>query len=308
MPRRLLQAYEERFLFLLLLLRQPRARLIYVTSQAIHPSVIDYYLDLLPGVIPSHARPRLLPRLAARRLVAAADAEAARAAAAARAHPRAHPRSRPRAPRAVQHDGARARPRARARHPDVRRRSPVLPARDEERLPAPLRRGGRAPPARHREPVHDRASWRRDRRAARGAPAIAQVIVKLNEGVSGEGNALVDLDGLERRGRTRRRSTSGCATMRFELPETRTRLRRQARGARRRRRGADRRRRVPQPERAAPRHAARRGRAALDARPAARRAERPDVPRLHLPGRPRVRAGDHARGGEGRRAAGDARA
>ena len=33
-----LQAYEERFLFLLLLLRQPRARLVYVTGQAIHPS------------------------------------------------------------------------------------------------------------------------------------------------------------------------------------------------------------------------------------------------------------------------------
>jgi len=51
-----IQAYEERFLFLLLLLRQPRARLIYVTSQAILPSIIDYYLDLLPGVITSHAR------------------------------------------------------------------------------------------------------------------------------------------------------------------------------------------------------------------------------------------------------------
>src|SRR3989449_734545 len=54
-----MQAYEERFLFLLLLLRQPRARLIYVTSQTILPSIIDYYLGLLPGVIPSHARPRL---------------------------------------------------------------------------------------------------------------------------------------------------------------------------------------------------------------------------------------------------------
>ncbi len=53
------QAYEERFLFLLLLLAQPRARMIYVTSQAIHPSVIEYYLDLLPAVIPSHARQRL---------------------------------------------------------------------------------------------------------------------------------------------------------------------------------------------------------------------------------------------------------
>src|SRR5512140_1247420 len=59
LPGAILQAYEERFLFLLLLLRQPRARLIYVTSQMIHPSVIDYYLELLPGVISSHARKRL---------------------------------------------------------------------------------------------------------------------------------------------------------------------------------------------------------------------------------------------------------
>src|SRR5438445_10894120 len=54
-----MQAYEERFLFLLLLLRQPRARLIYVTSQTVLPSIIDYYFDLLRGVIPSHARQRL---------------------------------------------------------------------------------------------------------------------------------------------------------------------------------------------------------------------------------------------------------
>jgi hypothetical protein len=54
-----MQAYEERFLFLLLLLRQPRARLIYITSQSILPSVVEYYLGLLPGVIVSHARARL---------------------------------------------------------------------------------------------------------------------------------------------------------------------------------------------------------------------------------------------------------
>src|SRR5437016_13329236 len=54
-----MQAYEERFLFLLLLLREPRARLIYVTSQTILPSIIDYFLDLLPGVISRHARLRL---------------------------------------------------------------------------------------------------------------------------------------------------------------------------------------------------------------------------------------------------------
>lgn len=54
-----MQAYEERYLFLLLLLRQPRARLVYATSQAINPGIVDYYLDLMPGVIGSHARKRL---------------------------------------------------------------------------------------------------------------------------------------------------------------------------------------------------------------------------------------------------------
>ncbi|MBD3881274.1 carboxylate-amine ligase [Phormidium tenue FACHB-886] len=52
--------YEERLLFSLIRLQNPKARLIYVTSQPIHPSVIDYYLQLLPGVPFSHARERLL--------------------------------------------------------------------------------------------------------------------------------------------------------------------------------------------------------------------------------------------------------
>jgi hypothetical protein len=54
-----LSQYEERFLILLMLLRNPRARLIYVTSEPILQSVVDYYLHLLPGVIPSQARTRL---------------------------------------------------------------------------------------------------------------------------------------------------------------------------------------------------------------------------------------------------------
>ena len=53
------QAMEERFLFLLMLLRQPRLRMVYVTSMPIAPEIIEYYLALLPGVIPSHARARL---------------------------------------------------------------------------------------------------------------------------------------------------------------------------------------------------------------------------------------------------------
>jgi hypothetical protein len=53
------QAYEERYLFLLFLLRQPRAQVIYVSSEAIQPNLIDYYVGLLPGVVASHARARL---------------------------------------------------------------------------------------------------------------------------------------------------------------------------------------------------------------------------------------------------------
>jgi len=51
--------YEERMLCLLMLLRLPATNLVYVTSRAIHPSIIDYYLHLLPGVPGTHARNRL---------------------------------------------------------------------------------------------------------------------------------------------------------------------------------------------------------------------------------------------------------
>ena len=53
------QAYEERLLFLLFILGQTNVRLIYVTSQPILPEIIDYYLDILPGAIISNARRRL---------------------------------------------------------------------------------------------------------------------------------------------------------------------------------------------------------------------------------------------------------
>ena len=51
--------YEERLLFLLIRLRNPRAHVVYVTSQPVHPVVLEYYLHLLAGVPASHARARL---------------------------------------------------------------------------------------------------------------------------------------------------------------------------------------------------------------------------------------------------------
>lgn len=51
--------YEERLLCLLMLLRMPRTHIIYVSSMPIDPVIIDYYLHLLPGITGYHARERL---------------------------------------------------------------------------------------------------------------------------------------------------------------------------------------------------------------------------------------------------------
>ncbi|MHA4843964.1 peptide ligase PGM1-related protein [Flavitalea antarctica] len=51
--------YEERMLCLLMLLRMPRTKVIYVTSQTIDPVIIDYYLHMLPGMTGYHALRRL---------------------------------------------------------------------------------------------------------------------------------------------------------------------------------------------------------------------------------------------------------
>jgi hypothetical protein len=51
--------YEERLLFLLIRLRNPQARMVYVTSQPVHPLILEYYFELLAGIPASHARERL---------------------------------------------------------------------------------------------------------------------------------------------------------------------------------------------------------------------------------------------------------
>lgn len=50
-------AYEERSLFTLLHLRDPDARVVFISSRRIEPSIVDYYLSLLPD--PEDARRRL---------------------------------------------------------------------------------------------------------------------------------------------------------------------------------------------------------------------------------------------------------
>lgn len=191
-----IQGYEERFLFLLLLLAQPRATMIYVTSQAIHPSVIEYYLDLLPGVIPSHALRRLT-------LLSPYDDS-----------------SQPLSLKLLQ------RPRLldqlRSRIPDQERAHLIcfnttflernlalrlgipLYGTDPQHLSFGTKSGCRQLFARAgisyplgQDDLHSLDEVTSALvRMRKQRPSLAQAIVKLNEGVSGEGNAVVDLSGL----------------------------------------------------------------------------------------------------------------
>lgn len=52
--------YEERMLVNLMLLRQPRTKIVYVTSHRLDPVVVDYYVSMLPGIPNDHAKRRLV--------------------------------------------------------------------------------------------------------------------------------------------------------------------------------------------------------------------------------------------------------
>src|SRR6059058_5340381 len=214
-----LQAYEERFLFLLLLLRQPRARLIYVTSQMIQPNIIDYYLDLLPGVISSHARKRLF-------LVSPFDASTRPLTVKLLERPRLieHIRSL-----IVDFDRAHLVPyntTTPERDLAIRLGIPMYGA-DPKFFPLGTKSGSRRIFAEEGVPyplgvenlssIDDVAAAISDMRAQK--PELRQVLVKLNEGVSGEGNALVSLEGLSFPGTSERDLLfDRLQSMKFELP------------------------------------------------------------------------------------------
>jgi len=217
-----MQAYEERFLFLLLLLRQPRARLIYVTSQTILPSIIDYYLDLLPGVIPSHARQRLF-------LLSPLDGSVRPLSDKLLERPRLIERIRS---LIMDPDRAHLVPfntTSREKELALRLGIPMYGA-DPKFFPLGTKSGCRKifleedvpHPLGHenlgsKKEVIEAIMQMRARR-----PSIQQVLVKLNEGVSGEGNALVDLSGLPSPGDSKERAAidERLRRMQFELKET----------------------------------------------------------------------------------------
>jgi hypothetical protein len=192
-----LQAYEERYLFLLLLLRQPRARMIYVTGQPIHPDIVDYYLDLMPGVISSHARQRLF-------LVSPQEAT-----------------SRPLAQKLLDRPRLLDRIRSLINDPDRAHLVPFMASwKDRElamRLGIPMygadpkdshlgtksegRRlfgeAGIPHPAGY-EDIHTLDEVVNAIQQLRTAnPELRRVVIKHDEGVSGYGNAVVDLSGLD---------------------------------------------------------------------------------------------------------------
>jgi hypothetical protein len=216
-----MQPYEERYLFLLLLLRQPRARVIYVTSQPILGSVVDYYLDLLPGVIPSHARPRLFP-------VAVLDGTPRPLSVKLLERPRLLERIRALIPDPTRAHMVPYNTTELERDVAVRLGIPMYGADPrffdlgtksggrrlfaEEGVPHPLGVEGLATV----DEVVDAIS------AARATkPALGQVLVKLNEGVSGEGNALVDLSSVPAADDPGARNAVRAAVeaMAFELPD-----------------------------------------------------------------------------------------
>src|SRR5213078_4563629 len=201
-----MQAYEERFLFLLLLLRQPRARLIYVTSQTIHPNIIDYYLDLLPGVISSHARKRLF-------LVSPLDASTRPLSVKLLERPRLIEYLRS---LIIDFDRAHLVPyntTTLERDLAIRLGIPTFGA-DPKFFPLGTKSGSRRIFAEegvthpvgveNLTSIDDVALAVAELRAQK--PGLRQVLVKLNEGVAGEGNALVDLDGLPEPGDPSERS------------------------------------------------------------------------------------------------------
>jgi hypothetical protein len=218
-----LQALEERMLFMLLLLRKPRMRVIYVTGRPVPDGIVDYYLALLPGVIPRQARRRL-------HMVAADDGSARSLVEKLLARPRVLEEIRALVP-----DPTRS-------HLVPYTTSPLerdlaltlgipLYGADPVHLPFGTKTGCRrlfaetgVPHPLGHENVYGRDDLLGALRQMRSArPAMGDAIVKLNEGVAGRGNAVIELRGLPAPGADGEREAleRRVEAMAFERDDTR---------------------------------------------------------------------------------------
>jgi hypothetical protein len=191
-----MQAMEERALFLLLLLRQPRLRMIYVTSQPVSESIVEYYLGLLPGVIPRHARARLT-------LVPVGDASGESLSSKLLARPRLLRQIRDMIPNAARSHLIPYNTTPLERDVALSLGIPMYGA-DPRLAELGTKTGCRrifdelgvncpvgAEDLHTLDEIVAAVQSMRERR-----PSLTEAIVKLNDGVSGSGNALVDLHGL----------------------------------------------------------------------------------------------------------------
>jgi hypothetical protein len=190
-------AYEERFLCLVLsLLRAPRSRVVYVTSQPILPRLIDYFFGLVPELDTPEARSRFT-------VVSLVDG-----------------RNVPLTRKLLARPGAIERIRGLVHDPEIAFVLPFATSPDEVelsvRLALPLygadpaldrlgtKSGGRLVFAEEDVPhpfgfevdgPHDVVRAVRELRAAR--PGLQTAVLKLDRGVSGLGNALVDVAAVD---------------------------------------------------------------------------------------------------------------
>jgi PGM1 C-terminal domain len=194
------QAYEERLLCLLLMLRDPGLSVVYVTSSPIAPAIVDYYMSLLPRPLRASARARLT-------LLSARDRSTRPLAAKLLERPRLLTRIRwsipnrslchlvPYTTTALERELALELDipmyGADPRHADYGTKSGCRELFALAGVPHPLgveRIAG----------VPEAIAAIERLRAVK--PELTQLVMKLDEGVSGEGNAIVDLVGLPRPG------------------------------------------------------------------------------------------------------------
>ena len=212
--------YEERHLFSLIRLRNPRTRLIYVTSEPLHPSIIDYYLQLLPGIPFSHARDRLL-------LFATYDASARPLTEKILERPRLIERIR----QALRQEKSymvcyNCTPLE--RDLSVQLGIPLLGA-DPDLSYWGTKSGSREIFTECNIPHPDGSElvWNVDDLALVAAqlwerqPHLQRIVIKLNEGFSGEGNALLDLQPLQTIGKSERVKAilNSFTELRFQSPD-----------------------------------------------------------------------------------------
>src|SRR3954469_16562708 len=194
------QAYEERLLCMLLRLRAPEQRVVYVTSSPVAEPIVDYYLNLLPAAIREDARQRLT-------MLSADDPSLRPLAAKLLERPTLLTRIRWAIP---DHEDAYLVPYVCTEIEIELGHALGIPVNGADPALAHLgtKSGGRELFARAGVAIplgHEHVRSRADivdaiARLRAVKPRLGQVVVKLDAGVSGEGNAIVELRGLPRPG------------------------------------------------------------------------------------------------------------